>query len=256
MKQVALVTGGSRGIGLGIAVALAEEGFNLVINGRREKNEVQSVLDDLTTKGAEALYCKADISQTEERSRMLSEIRTKFGRLDILINNAGVAPLVRNDILTATEESFERVMKINLQGPYFLAQNVANWMIEQKTQDSEFKGCIVNVGSISATVVSTNRGEYCVSKAGMGMMTQLFAARLGEYDIPVYEIRPGMILTDMTSGAKDKYDQMIKEGLLVQSRWGQPEDNGKVVVAMVKGYLPFSTGQIIMVDGGLTIQRL
>ncbi len=256
MKQVALITGGSRGIGLGIAETLAEEGFNLVINGRRNKKDVQPVLDDLMTKGVEVLYCKADVSKMEERNHMLSDIRAKFGRLDVLINNAGVAPLVRDDILEATEESFERVMKINLQGPYFLTQTVANWMIEQKQKSDDFKGCIVNVGSISATVVSTNRGEYCVSKAGMGMMTQLFAARLGEYDIPVYEIRPGMILTDMTSGVKDKYDQLINEGLMVQSRWGEPIDNGKVVLAMVKGYLPFSTGQIIMVDGGLTMQRL
>lgn len=256
MKRVALITGGSRGIGFGIASALAKEGFHLVINGRRPKSNVESVINSLQSNGVKVLYCQANIASNGERSQMLSEIRSEYGRLDVLINNAGVAPLERNDILTATEESYERVMKINLQGPYFLTQQVANWMLQQKREDDSFQACIVNVGSISATVVSTNRGEYCISKAGMGMMTQLFAARLGGDDIPVYEIRPGVIATDMTAGVKEKYDHLIKEGLMVQQRWGKPEDNGKVVVALVKGYLPYSTGQIIMVDGGMTIPRL
>lgn len=256
MKRVALVTGGSRGIGLGIAGALAKSGFDLVINGRRTRGQVQESVEALEAAGANVLYCRADISAGEDREKMLEEIRNRFGRLDVLVNNAGVAPLERNDILEATEESYERVMLINLQGPYFLTQQVARWMIRQKKEDPEFEACIVNVGSVSATVVSVNRGEYCVSKAGIGMMTQLFATRLGPEGIPVYEIRPGVIATDMTAGVKEKYDKLIEEGLMVQPRWGQPEDNGKVVVALATGYLPYSTGQVIMVDGGMTIPRL
>ncbi len=256
MKRVALVTGGSRGIGLGIASALAEAGYNLVINGRRDRKQISDTIHNLEEKGAEVLYCQADISSEKDRDQMIEDIRSQFGRLDVLINNAGVAPLERNNILEASIKSYDRVMEINLKGPYFLTQQVANWMIDQKKKDTDFNGCIVNVGSISATVVSTNRGEYCISKAGMGMMTQLFAVALGEYDIPVYEIRPGVIATDMTAGVQEKYNKLIEEGLMVQPRWGQPEDNGKVVVALANGYFPYSTGQVIMVDGGLTIPRL
>lgn len=256
MKRVALVTGGSRGIGFGIAAELAGAGYNLVINGRREEHKVVNALKELRQAGAEVLYCQADVGSDEDRDAMLRQIRSHFGRLDVLVNNAGVAPLERIDILEATPESYDRVMNINLRGPYFLTQHIANWMIEQRNADPEFQGCIVNVGSISATVVSINRGEYCLSKAGVGMMTQLFAVRLGEHDIRVYEIRPGVVATDMTAGVQAKYDQLIKDGLMVQPRWGQPEDNGKVVVALAEGYLPYSTGQVIMVDGGLTIPRL
>ncbi len=202
------------------------------------------------------LYCRGDIGSTEARKAMLDRIREHFGRLNILVNNAGVAPKERKDILEASEESFAWVVGTNLQGPYFLSQAAANWMVEQKRGDAGGFYCIVNVGSISATVVSTNRGEYCVAKAGIGMMTQLFAARLGEYDIPVYEVRPGVTQTDMTSAVRDKYDKLIAEGLCVQKRWGQPEDSGKVVAALARGDLPYSTGQVIMVDGGLTLPRL
>ncbi len=256
MKRVALITGGSRGIGLGIAIALAEAGYDLAINGRRDKEKISETLHELKEKGADVLYCQADISLGENREQMISDIRHHYGRLDVLVNNAGVAPLERNDLLDATAESYDRVMKINLQGPYFLTQEVAKWMIQQKENDKGYQGCIVNVGSISATVVSINRGEYCLSKAGMAMMTQLFAVRLGAHNISVYEIRPGVIATDMTSGVKEKYDQLIEDGLMVQPRWGQPEDNGKVVVALANGYFPYSTGQVIMVDGGMTIPRL
>lgn len=256
MKKVALVTGGSRGIGLGIAQALAEANYNLVINGRRDGGDVSETISKLENKGASVLYCQADIGSADDRTRMIREIEDRFGRLNVLVNNAGVAPLERNDVLDATEESYERVMNINLQGPYFLTQAVAKWMVRQKEGQPDFQGCIINVGSVSATVVSVNRGEYCLSKAGMAMMTQLFAVRLGVYDIPVYEIRPGVIATDMTAGVKEKYDKLIAEGLMVQPRWGQPEDNGKVVVALANGYFPYSTGQVILVDGGLTIPRL
>lgn len=256
MKRVALITGGSRGIGFGISKELAVAGYDLAINGRRSEEEVTPALEELRTLGAEVIYCRGDVASESDHAEMIDAIRTKFGRLDVLVNNAGVAPIERKDILVATPESYDRVMNINLKGPYFLTQKVANWMIEQKKNDPQFHACIVNVGSISATVVSTNRGEYCLSKAGMGMMTQLFAVRLGEYNIPVYEIRPGIIATDMTAGVKEKYDKLIDEGLMVLSRWGNPEDNGKVVVALADGYMPYTTGQVIMVEGGMTIPRL
>ena len=172
------------------------------------------------------------------------------------MNNAGVAPKERKDILEASEESFEYVLKTNLQGPYFLSQTVANWMVEQKKEDKSFNACILNISSISSTIASVNRGEYCLAKAALSMMTKLFAVRLGEFNIPVYEIRPGIIDTDMTSGVKDKYDKLISDGLMIQKRWGKPEDVGKAVAALVKGSLAYSTGQVIMVDGGLTIPRL
>jgi 3-oxoacyl-[acyl-carrier protein] reductase len=257
MKQTALITGGARGIGFGIAEKLAEEGFNLVLSGRSDISRVLDPVRTLEEKGAEILYCSSDVSDRGARAALLSQIKERFGRLHVLVNNAGVAPQVRADILDATEESFERLMKINLQGPYFLTQAVANWMIEQKNADASFSGCIINIGSVSATVVSINRGDYCISKACIGMMTQLFAARLGEFNIPVYEIRPGIIRTDMTEPVTEKYDHLIfKTDLLVMKRWGVPEDIGKLAAAMVRGDLPYATGQVIDVDGGLTLKRM
>ena len=173
-----------------------------------------------------------------------------------MVNNAGIAPRERNDILETTEHSFDEVMHVNLKGPYFLTQAVSKWMIDQKENDPEFDGCIINVSSISATIASINRGEYCISKAGIAMMTQLFAVRLGDHNIPVFEIRPGIIQTDMTSGVKEKYDDLIEKGLCVQKRWGTPEDVGKVASALVSGNFSYTTGQVIMVDGGMTISRL
>ena len=167
-----------------------------------------------------------------------------------------MAPKERKDLLDTSEESYEYVMKTNLQGPYFLTQQAANWMIDQRQADENFSAYIINISSISATVASVNRGEYCISKAGMSMMTLLFATRLGEYGIPVYDVRPGVTKTDMTSGVTDKYDKLIEEGLCVQPRWGYPDDVAKAVVALAQGYFPYSTGQTIMVDGGLTIPRL
>lgn len=256
MQKTALVTGGARGIGYGIAAQLAAEGYNLVIADIQEKEKVADNIGELTDMGSEVLYCRCDISDTESRAKMIAEIKQKCGGLNVLVNNAGVAPLVRADILEATEESYERVMKINLQGPYFLTQAVANWMIEQKETKPEDDFCIINISSISATTASPARGEYCISKAGVSMATKLFAARLGEYDIPVYEIRPGIIMTDMTSGVKEKYDKLIAEGLLVQGRWGLPEDIGKAAAMMARGDISYSTGQVLMVDGGFSIERL
>ena len=256
MNKVALITGGSRGIGLGIAECMAKNGFDLAINGVRPEDQVKPALQKLKQYGTEVIYCQGNIAETADRDQIITKIKSTYGRLNVLVNNAGVAPKERNDILQTSEESFEYVMKINLQGPYFLTQQVANWMVEQKKTHADFWGYIINITSISATVASVNRGEYCISKAGLGMVTKLFAARLGEYDLPVYEVRPGIIKTDMTAGVKDKYDKLFAEGLAVQKRWGNPEDIGKVVAALSRGDMPYSTGSVIMVDGGMTVQRL
>jgi NAD(P)-dependent dehydrogenase (short-subunit alcohol dehydrogenase family) len=256
MKKVALITGGSRGIGLGIAEHLARNGFDLAINGVRPAEAVTEPLAHLRGLGANVLYCQGDIASREDRINVLAAITNHFGRLHVLVNNAGVAPKERRDILDATEESFEYVLSTNLQGPYFLTQKVARWMIDQGRKRGDFTGCIINISSVSATVASVNRGEYCIAKAGVSMATQLFAARLGEYGIPVYEVRPGIIKTDMTAGVTEKYDRLIDGGLTVQKRWGYPDDVGKAVAALARGDFPYSTGQIMMVDGGLTLPRL
>lgn len=256
MKKIALVTGGSRGIGLGIAEHLAQSGFDLAINGVRPEEAVADVLGRLREMGSDVIYCQGDIASSEDRINMLAAVSNHFGRLNVLVNNAGVAPKERRDILEATEESFGYVLSTNLQGPYFLTQKVANWMIDQGRRRDDFTGCIINISSISATVASVNRGEYCIAKAGVSMATQLFAARLGEYNIPVYEVRPGIIRTDMTAGVTEKYDRLIDGGLTVQKRWGYPDDVGKAVAALAKGDFPYSTGQVVMVDGGLTLSRL
>jgi len=255
-RSVALITGGSRGIGYGIAVALAHAGFDVVINGVRDRSAVVKEIAVLEQTGSRVLYCQANIASKADRDRMLEEIESYFGRLDILVNNAGIAPRERKDILEASEESFAELLQTNLQGPYFLSQAAANWMIDQQQKREDYKPCIVNITSVSATVASVNRGEYCVAKAGLSMTTQLFAARLGEFRIPVYEVRPGVIRTDMTAGVTEKYDKLINEGLTIDKRWGTPVDVGKAVLALVTGYFPYSTGQVIMVDGGMTIPRL
>jgi NAD(P)-dependent dehydrogenase (short-subunit alcohol dehydrogenase family) len=255
-KPVAFVTGGSRGIGFGCASQLAKQGFDLAVNGMRDESAVSEPIAALKALGADVVYCQGDIGSAEARTSMLDKIKAHYGKLNILVNNAGVAPKERKDILEASEESFDYVVGTNVKGPYFLSQAAAKWMIEQKAADADGFYTIINVGSISATVVSVNRGEYCVSKAGIAMMSQLFAARLGEYGIPVYEIRPGVTKTDMTSGVTDKYDALIEDGLCVTKRWGYPEDIGKAVGALSKGDFAYSTGQVIMIDGGLTMPRL
>ncbi|MBT34480.1 MAG: 3-ketoacyl-ACP reductase [Thalassobius sp.] len=256
MKPTALITGGSRGIGLGIAEALAKEGFNLAINGVRPEEKVSQVLEQLQQFDVSVIYCQGNIAEAEDRAKILSKVKQEFGYLNLLVNNAGVSPKLRNDILHTTEDSYDYVMDINLKGVYFLTQSVANWMVLLKEENPDFKASIVTISSISATVASVNRGEYCLSKAGLAMLTQLFASRLGEFDIPVFEVRPGVIQTDMTAGVKAKYDKMFEEGLSIQARWGLPEDIGKTVAAIATGAFPYSTGQVFMVDGGMTIQRL
>jgi 3-oxoacyl-[acyl-carrier protein] reductase len=255
-KPVALVTGGGRGIGLGIAQALARENFDLTLCGVRDETAVEPALAGLRQLGAETLYVQADVSDPVARENLVETVRKKFGQLHVLVNNAGVAPKVRADLLEASEESFESVLKVNLQGPYFLTQRCAQWMIAQKNADANWRGCIINISSVSATVASINRGEYCISKAGVAMATQLWAARLGEFGIPVYEIRPGIIKTDMTAGVQAKYDKLIANGLLLQSRWGQAEDVGKAAAMLARRDLAYSTGQVVLVDGGLTVSRL
>ncbi len=256
MRKVALVTGGSRGIGLGIATHLAKSGFDLAINGMREESSIVDVLESLRKSGVKVQYCQGNVASSTDRKAIVQKVKDHFGRLDVLVNNAGIAPRERRDVLETSEESFDEVVSTNLKSTYFLTQLVANWMIDQKKSNSSFSGCIINISSISATVASLNRGEYCVSKAGIGMVTQLFAVRLGEFDIPVYEVRPGIISTDMTSKVKDKYDKLIEDGLTVQNRWGYPDDVGKAVASLATRNFPYSTGQVIMVDGGLTIPRL
>lgn len=249
----ALITGGTRGIGLGIAKSLAKSGHNLVINGRRAPELVEPIIRELLNYGAKVVYCQGDVSSSKDRDNIIQVALDAFGELHVLINNAGVGPLQRNDLLECSAESYERVMNTNLQGPFFLTQKIARHMI---TNNIDNQGCIINISSISATMASVNRAEYCLSKAGMSMMTRLFATRLGEHNIPVYEIRPGIIVTDMTSKNLNKYQKRIQDGLSIQARLGQAEDVGKAVAALVDGKFPYSTGQVIMVDGGITIPRL
>lgn len=255
--KYALITGGSRGIGFGIASQLADEGWNVVINGMRDEADVQEPLESLRSKGVEVAYAQGNVGSPEGRESILAKCREfAGGSIHLLVNNAGVAPKERLDILGTTEENYSRVIDINLNGVFFLTQAFAKGMVEAKKADPEFSGTIINVGSISATVVSINRGEYCIAKAGIAMLTQLFATRLGPEGIPVYEIRPGVTKTDMTAGVTEKYDKLIQEGLCVQPRWGYPEDVAKATAALGRGDFPYSTGQVIMVDGGLTIPRL
>lgn len=256
MRRAALVTGGTRGIGFGIARALAGKGFDLALNGVRDEGAVATVLGELRALGGEAHYVRADIGDRSDRERLVSTVRERLGRLHVLVNNAGVAPQARADILEAGEESFDRVLGVNLKGPYFLTQSVARWMAEQKEDNDEYAACVVNVTSISATVASPNRGEYCVSKAGLAMASQLWAVRLAAFGIPVYEVRPGIIDTDMTAGVRERYDALINAGLVPERRWGTPEDVGRAVATLATGELPYATGAVMVVDGGLTLPRL
>lgn len=255
-RKVALVTGGSRGIGRAIVLALADSHFDVVINYASRQEAALAVKQEVRDRGSTAEVCRADVSEKEDQARLIEFVRDRFGRLDVLVNNAGVAPSVREDLLNAKEESFDRLISINLRGPFFLTQRVSRWMVELRQQIPEYEPAIINISSISAYTSSPSRAEYCISKAGISMMTQLYADRLAEFGIPVFEIRPGIIATDMTSAVKEKYDRLISEGLTPVRRWGKPEDVGKAVAAIVQGYLPFSTGEVINVDGGFHLRRL
>lgn len=255
-RRCALVTGSTRGIGLAIALALAREGFDVALNGRSPEAKAREALKRCRAEGVEASYFQADVSNPEARQMLVEGVRKRFGRLDILVNNAGVAPTERRDLLEASEESFDRVLAVNLKGPYFLTQLVARWMIEQKKEFPEREMAVINISSVSAYAASPDRGEYCVSKAGLSMMTKLYAVRLAPFGINVYEVRPGIIETDMTAPVREKYDRLIQKGLVPIKRWGKPEDVAQAVVALVKGLLKFSTGEVINVDGGFHIARL
>jgi 3-oxoacyl-[acyl-carrier protein] reductase len=258
MSKIALVTGGSRGIGFGIAERLASERWDLVINGVRPEEAVAEPLSRLRGHGMRVAYAPGDIGSAEGRTAILKACNafTAGKSVNLLVNNAGVAPKVRADLLETSESSYDQVVDTNLKGVFFLTQAVARHMVASKGEDPLFAASIINITSISATVVSVNRGEYCISKAGLSMVSQLFASRLGAHGIPVYEVRPGVIKSDMTAGVAEKYDNLIQSGLFVQPRWGLPDDVGKAVASLARGDLPYSTGQIIVVDGGMTIPRL
>lgn len=253
---VAIVTGASRGIGRGIATALGGAGWTVVINYRGNAAAAQESAEAVEAAGGRALIVQADIGAAPDRDFLVRETLEKCGRIDVLVNNAGMAPRQRTDLLQMAEASYDEVMAVNLKGPFFLTQRVANEMVALMQQGTIQQPKIVNIGSVSAYTASVNRGEYCISKAGLGMMTALFADRLAEYGILVYEVRPGVINTDMTSVVKERYDALIGGGLTPVKRWGEPDDVARAVLAIVQGYFPFSTGEVINVDGGFHLRRL
>ena len=262
MSKVALVTGSSRGIGRGIALSLAEVGFSLVINYAGNASAAAATVEECLSAAKEkgysidAIAVKADIGNAEARASLLQETRRHFGRLDLLVNNAGITSIGRADLLDATEEAFDRLMGVNLKGPFFLSQAAASWMIEETNQNPELRPKIVTISSISGYTVSVNRGDYCMAKAALGMMTKLFAVRLAEHGINVYEICPGIIASDMTAPVKEKYDRLIGDGLTPIRRWGLPEDVGQAVIAIASDQFRFSTGEVFNVDGGFHIRQL
>jgi len=255
-RRVALVTGGTRGIGLGCARSLAAARFDLALVGVRSEGEAEEPLAELRAAGAEVLYVAADIGDDDAADRIVAAVRGRFGRLDVLVNNAGVAPKERRDILEATRESFDRLVRINTRGPYFLTQAAVRLMMGSGAASAPSRPCVVFVTSISAETASINRGDYCISKAGLSMAARLWAVRLAEFGIPVYEVRPGVIRTDMTAKVAAKYDELFAGGLALQDRWGTPEDVGRAVAMLARGDLPYSSGAVITVDGGLTVPRL
>jgi NAD(P)-dependent dehydrogenase (short-subunit alcohol dehydrogenase family) len=260
---MALVTGASRGIGRGIAVELARLGFSVAINyagNLQAADECQKLCTQASPAGTNARFVtyQADIARCDDRARLLEAVLKDFGWIDLLVNNAGVAPLVRKDMLEMDEESYDRLMTTNVKGPFFLTQAVANFWLSKPSelQSCEPKPQIITVSSVSAYAPGLNRGEYCISKAALSMLTPLFAIRLAEHGINAYEIRPGVVKTDMTNAVTAKYDQMIAEGLTPIKRWGAPEDVGRAVAAIAEGRFPFSTGEVFNVDGGFHIRRL
>ncbi|MDA1274888.1 MAG: 3-ketoacyl-ACP reductase [Verrucomicrobia bacterium] len=275
MNRVALITGGSRGIGRGIALELSKIGMDVVINYASNEAAAQetaaSCMAAAATVGNQIRVeiCKGDISSANHRIGLVEFTRKEFDRLDLLVNNAGITSIGRADVLDATEENFDRLMAINLKGPYFLTQQAAKWMIDQTAKKAPsgtsskssrealpYRPKIVTISSVSAYAVSTNRGDYCMAKAALGMLTKIYATRLAECGINVYEICPGVIASDMTAPVKEKYDRLIAEGMTPIARWGTPEDVGKAVVAIAQDFLPFSTGEVINVDGGFHLRRL
>ena len=264
--MVAIITGGTRGIGKAIARSLQKEGYNIVITGTGVNSPVDMDAFKPAKNGGSCMYIKADTSSAEDRQNLITTAFTQYGYVDLLVNNSGVAPLERKDILEMDEESYNRVMDINLKGMFFLTQLYAKWLIAEAgnrdwgTEDNLYsrrvKARIINISSMSAYTSSISRGEYCISKAGISMVTKLFADRLASEGINVYEIRPGVIKTDMTSAVESKYDALIKNGIFPIGRWGTPDDVAKAVLGIAGGYLDYSTGEILNIDGGFHIRRL
>jgi 3-oxoacyl-[acyl-carrier protein] reductase len=262
VSKVAVVTGSSRGIGRGIALTLAADGYHVVVNYAGNEAAAADTAAACLQQGAEkghsieSIFVRADIGEEIGRRHLLEETRHKFGRIDLLVNNAGITSIGRADLLDATEESYDRLMAVNLKGPFFLSQVAAKWMIEETKLDANYRPKIVTISSISGYAVSVNRGDYCMAKAALGMMTKLFAVRLAEHGINVYEICPGIIASDMTAPVKEKYDRLIGDGLTPIRRWGMPEDVGKAVAAIADDRFSFSTGEVFNVDGGFHIRQL
>ncbi len=254
-KPIAFVTGSTRGIGKSCAEILAESGYHVIVSSSKEVFDVEEILKDFDSE--KYTYVKCDISDPESREKAFGFIEEKFGRLDLLVNNAGVACRERLDILETTAESVERLININLKGTFFMCQKAANYMVSKLGRTNDYRPRIINISSISAYTSSVSRGEYCISKAGISMVTKLFADRLAEYSIPVFEVRPGIIMTDMTECVKEKYIKMIEEdGITPVRRMGTPEDVAKCVKAAASGLLDFGTGTVINADGGFNIRRL
>ena len=251
-NRIALITGAARGIGRGIALALAKHNWSMTINYRGNTDAANEALRLVEEAGGRGIIVQGDVAIAQDRERLVAQTLEHFGHIDLLVNNAGMAPRVRMDMLEMPETSYDEVMTTNLKGPFFLTQLVARKMIELKTMN----GKIINIGSLSSYASSVNRAEYCISKAGISMLTVLFADRLAEFGINVYEIRPGIIATDMTSAVQAKYDKLIDEGLLPIRRWGRPDDIARAVVAIAEDLLPYSTGEVINVDGGFHLRRL
>lgn len=253
---VALVTGASRGIGRAIALELGRSGYAVGVNYVRNREAAEAVVAETENNGGQAIALQADVGLAADRERMIAELLKAFGRLDVLVNNAGITSPGRKDLLEATEASWDEVFAVNLKGPFFLAQAAARQMLSQADQGQDTGGTIVNVSSISSFAVSTNRADYCLAKSALPMLTQLFATRLAEHGIHVYDVCPGVIESDMTGPVREKYDRLIADGLSPIRRWGQPEDVARTVATLVAGGLPFCTGQTVYVDGGFHVRRL
>jgi len=256
MTKTALVTGGSRGIGFGISMALAKIGYNVVINGTREASLVKDKIATLASFGTKVIYIQGNIAERNSREEIFNQVRQLDQQINLLVNNAGVAPRVRKDMLDLDESDYDYVMDINLKGTFFIAQQFARWMLEWRQVHQDYTGMIINISSVSAIAASVKRGEYCISKAGISMMSKLLAIRLAEANIPVYEIRPGVINTDMIAKVKTQYQKLIDDGLTLENRMGTVEDIGTIVATMAQGGMPYATGQIITPDGGMMIERL
>ena len=257
MDSVAIVTGSRRGIGLAIATTLAKEGYRTIFSATAPQETMTDAMAQLAAQGMKAEYITCDISKPQDRQALIRQVLEKYGRIDVFVNNAGVAPQVRLDVLETTEESFDRLMQVNMKGTFFMCQLVANAMVSCQEKGLEnYHPRIINISSISAYTSSTSRGEYCISKAGISMTTLLFADRLAEYGIPVFEVRPGIIMTDMTASVTEKYQKMIDQGLTPIKRFGQPQDVANCVLAACSGLMDFGTGTVINADGGFHIRRL